>query len=79
MSDVQMMQYTPDTTSTSHGPWKLDMRNCGIAKLSPETRIAGQISIIPLRPAKAQMSQKGTSTEKKGNWRPIMAVTAIRS
>ena len=27
----------------------------------------------------AQISQNGTSTEKKGNWWPIMAVTSVRS
>ncbi len=41
--------------------------------------MAGHTSIIPLRPEKAQMSQNGTSSEKKGNCRPIIAVTAIRS
>ena len=45
----------------------------------PVTRMAGQISIMPLRPAKAQISQNGTSTEKKGSWRPIIAVTWCRS
>ena len=55
------------TTSTSHGPWKFETRNCGTAKLTPATRIAGQISFIPLKPANAQISQNGTRTEKKGN------------
>ncbi|MCY1520113.1 hypothetical protein D9M68_548840 [compost metagenome] len=65
--------------STSSGPMKFDTRYCGIANDTPVTRMAGQISIIALRPAKAQMSQKGTSSEKNGSWRPIIAVTSIRS
>ena len=65
--------------STSSGPMKLDTRYCGMANDRPVTRMAGQISIIALRPAKAQISQNGTSSEKNGSWRPIMAVTAIRS
>lgn len=66
-------------TSTSSGPMKLLTRYCGIAKDRPVTRMAGQISHIALRPAKAQISQNGTSSEKKGSWRPIMPDTAIRS
>ena len=50
-----------------------------MANDTPVTRMAGQISHIALRPANAQISQNGTSTEKKGSWRPIMAVTSIRS
>ncbi|XHO04031.1 hypothetical protein ACEQUB_00898 [Ralstonia syzygii] len=66
-------------TSTSHGPWKLDTRNCGMAKVTPATRIAGQICSMPRKPANAQISQNGTSTEKNGNWRPIMAERSFRS
>ncbi|MNS97896.1 hypothetical protein D3C72_1322450 [compost metagenome] len=65
--------------STSSGPMKLETRYCGMANDRPVTRIAGQISIMALRPAKAQISQNGTSTEKKGNWRPTMAVTSMTS
>ena len=65
--------------STNSGPMKLETRYCGIANDKPVTRIAGQISIIALRPAKAQISQNGTSSEKNGNWRPIIAVTSIKS
>ena len=65
--------------STSSGPMKLLTRNCGIANDRPVTRIAGQISVIALRPAKAQISQNGTISEKKGSWRPIMALTSITS
>ena len=44
-----------------------------MAKETPQTRIAGQISSIPRRPAKVQISQNGTISEKNGNWRPTMA------
>ena len=44
-----------------------------IAKETPATRIAGQISTIPRTPAKAQISQNGTITEKNGSCRPIIA------
>src|ERR1700735_856130 len=50
-----------------------EIRNCGIANERPQTRIAGQISNMPRRPAKAQISQNGTSNEKNGNCRPTMA------
>ena len=66
-------------TSTSHGPWKFDTRNCGIANDTPATRIAGQICSMPRKPANAQISQNGTSTEKNGNWRPTMAESCSRS
>ncbi len=43
------------------------------------TRIAGQISIMRLNPANAQISQKGTSIEKNGSWRPTIADKVLRS
>ena len=49
------------------------------AKVAPVTRIAGQTSIIPLQPAKAQISQNGTSSEKNGSCRPIIPDNSIRS
>src|SRR5512139_2281363 len=55
------------------------MRNCGIAKLTPVTRIAGQIPLTPFQPEKAQISQNGTSTEKNGSCLPTMADSAISS
>ena len=58
---------------------KFEIRNCGIAKDTPQTRIAGQICIMPRRPANAQISQNGTSSEKNGNCRPIIAEIDIRS
>src|SRR5476651_1067489 len=59
--------------STIHGLMKLEIRNCGMAKETPVTRMAGQISFMPLKPAKAQISQNGTISEKNGNCRPTMA------
>src|SRR6202035_881727 len=53
--------------STSQGPWSVETRNWGTAKQTPVTRMAGQIWIIPRNPAKAQMSQNGMMTEKKGS------------
>ena len=60
-------------TSTIQGLTKFEIRNCGIANDRPQTRIAGQISIMPRRPAKAQISQNGTISEKNGSCRPTMA------
>ncbi len=54
------MEQMAAITSTSHGPWKLDTTYCGTANETPATSSAGQTSIMPLRPAKAQMSQNGT-------------------
>jgi hypothetical protein len=51
-------------TSTSQGPWKLDTRNCGIAKLTPATRMAGQICKVPRHPANATISQNGCGSRK---------------
>ena len=73
------MEQIAATTSTSHGPWKLATRNCGTAKATPATRIAGQISIIALKPTKAQISQNGTMTEKNGSCRPTIAESWRRS
>ena len=59
--------------STIQGLMKFEIRNCGIAKETPVTRIAGQISFMPRQPAKAQISQNGTISEKNGNCRPTIA------
>ena len=73
------METTAATTSTSHGPWKFDMRNCGMAKNTPATKTAGQTSIIPAKPANAHTSQNGTRTEKNGRIRPACALNCRRS
>src|SRR2546429_638250 len=36
--------------STNQGLTKLEIRNCGTAKETPVTRMAGQISFMPLKP-----------------------------
>src|SRR6185503_18709648 len=59
--------------STIHGLMKLEIRYCGIANETPVKRIAGHTSFMPFQPAKAQISQKGTISEKRGSWRPTIA------
>src|SRR4051794_29687853 len=59
----QAIEISEAPISTIHGLMKLEMRNCGTAKETPVTRIAGQISIMPRNPANAQMSQNGTMSE----------------
>jgi len=59
--------------STIQGLMKFEIRNCGTANDTPHTRIAGQISIMPRQPAKTQISQNGTMSEKNGNCRPTIA------
>src|SRR3954453_4713091 len=59
--------------STIQGLMKFEMRNCGIANDTPVTTIAGQMSFMPFQPAKAQISQNGTMSEKNGNCLPTIA------
>jgi len=73
------MEISAAITSTSIGPWKFDTRYCGTANVTPATRIAGHTSSILRQPAKAQISQNGTITEKKGSCRPTMADSSISS
>src|SRR6185437_775147 len=73
------MEQIAAVTSTNHGPWKFETRNCGIAKHAPATRIAGQMSSIPRKPANAQINQNGTSSEKNGSCRPTIALSCFRS
>src|SRR5262249_17891340 len=42
------------TMSTSHGPWKLETRNWGMAKATPAVKAAGQTPSSPRKPAIAQ-------------------------
>jgi hypothetical protein len=67
------MQISEAPISTIHGLIKFEIKNWGIAKDTPQTRIAGQIWTIPRQPVKAQITQAGTINEKNGNWRPIIA------
>ena len=69
----QAIEISEAPTSTIQGLTKFEIRYCGIAKDMPQTRIAGQIWRMPRKPAKAQISQNGTMTEKNGNCRPTMA------
>src|SRR5665213_760077 len=72
-STKQAIEISEAPMSTIHGLMKFEIRNCGTANVTPVTRIAGQISFMPLNPAKAQISQNGTISEKNGNCRPTMA------
>jgi len=67
------MQISEAPISTIHGLMKFEIRNWGIAKDSPQMTIAGQIWSMPRQPAKAQISQAGTISEKNGNCRPTIA------
>src|SRR5581483_991887 len=67
------MEISEAPMSTIHGLMKFEIRNCGIANETPVTRSAGQIAFMPLKPAKAQISQNGTISEKNGNCRPTIA------
>src|SRR5207244_13279338 len=67
------MQISEAPISTIQGLTKLEIKNWGTAKDTPQTRIAGQICTMPRQPAKAQISQAGTITEKNGNCRPTIA------
>src|SRR5437764_12317226 len=67
------MQISEAPISTIHGLTKFEIRYCGTAKDTPQTRIAGQICTMPRQPAKAQISQAGTMSEKNGNCRPTIA------
>src|SRR6476620_3843787 len=48
----QAIEISDAPMSTIHGLTKFEIRNCGIAKETPVTRMAGQIWIIPRQPAK---------------------------
>ena len=69
----QAMEMSDAPMSTIHGLMKFEIRNCGTANVTPVTRMAGQISIIPRKPANTQISQNGTISEKNGSCRPTMA------
>ena len=69
----QPIEISEAPMSTIQGLMKFEIRNCGIANDTPQTRIAGQISRMPRKPANAQINQNGTISEKNGNCRPTMA------
>ena len=59
--------------STIQGLMKFEITNCGTAKVTPVTRIAGHTSFMPRQPANAHTTQNGTISEKNGNCRPTIA------
>src|SRR4029077_4962087 len=59
----QAIEISDAPISTIQGLTKLEIRYCGIAKETPVTRIAGQISFMPFQPANTQISQNGTIRE----------------
>src|SRR6185312_7857071 len=63
----QAIEISEAPMSTIHGLMKFEIRNCGSANDTPVTRIAGQTSLMPFQPAKAQISQNGTISEKNGS------------
>src|SRR5208337_1989542 len=67
------IEITDEPILANHGPCRLEMRTSGIAKLTPATRMAGQISNIDPQPAKAQISQNGTRTQNGARMRPVIA------
>src|SRR6476620_8025261 len=69
----QAMEISDAPISTIQGLMKLEIRNWGIAKETPVTRIAGHTCSMPRKPAKTQISQNGTISEKNGSCRPTMA------
>src|SRR3981189_3389932 len=69
----QAMQISEAPMSTIHGLMKFEIRNCGTAKDTPQTRMAGQIATAPRQPANAQISQNGTMSEKNGRCRATTA------
>ena len=69
----QAIEISEAPMSTIHGLMKFEIRNCGTAKETPVTRMAGQMSFMPLKPANAQISQNGTISEKNGSCRPTIA------
>ena len=73
------IEQTAETTSTSHGPWKLEIRYCGTANEMPATASAGHTSFVFLNPAKTATSQNGIITLKTGSWRPTCAESSCRS
>ena len=53
------------------------MTNCKPAKLPPQTTIAGHAPRTPRQPDITTTSQNGITSEKKGNCRPAIWLSAI--
>src|SRR5450631_2378161 len=56
-----------DVMSGSSGPTKLAVKNWVTAKLTPVTRMAGQVSRTPRQPSMIMMTQNGIKTDRNGN------------
>src|SRR6202012_3431120 len=69
----QPIEISEAPMSTIQGLMKFEITNCGIAKETPVTRMAGQISFMPFQPANAHTTQNGTISENTGNCRPTIA------
>src|SRR6202012_5734765 len=69
----QPIEISEAPMSTIQGLMKFEITNCGIANVTPVTRIAGQTSFVPFQPAKAHTTQNGTISENTGNCRPTIA------
>src|SRR5262245_6577332 len=69
----QAIEMSDAPMSTIQGLTKFEIRYCGTANETPVTRIAGQISFMPRKPANTQISQNGTISEKNGSCRPTIA------
>ena len=61
-----------EVMSGSSGPMKFEVKNWPSAKLPPATRMAGQVSRMPLKPSMMKTIQNGTSIARQGSWRPTM-------
>src|SRR5215471_3656489 len=76
---VQITDTTPETTSVMRWNCALpDANHCTMANEPPATSAAGQTSnasfhVPPSILTNAITSQKGTSIETNGNWRPAIA------
>src|SRR5204863_1567230 len=73
---VAPMEQIEATMSTSHGPCRFEIRNCGNANETPAVKAAGHTPSIPRKPAMAQTTQNGTISEKNGSWRPTICERA---
>src|SRR6266850_7546442 len=74
---VAAIEQIEATISTSQGPRKLEIRNCGIAKAAPAVSATGHTPVMPRKPAMAQTTQNGTISEKNGSCRPTIWESAI--
>ena len=70
----------PRCTSTSHGPWKFETRNCGIGER--DARRPGSPARPPASPRtrrRPRSARTARCSEKNGSWRPTIALSSSRS